>query len=108
MNMFKPLMHSFHRTATILKLTDKQKGPSGVRNETPALIKQYHNSQWKAQTVNPRCLEQKRKACQSKLIFLLTTSTIKNLSQKTPWHWCHKQRVIKGLLYLQSYMYMYL
>ena len=23
-------------------------------------------------------------------------------------HWCHKQRVIKGLLYLQSYMYMYL
>ena len=83
--MFKPLMHSFHRTATILKLTDKQKGPSGVRNETPALIKQYHNSQWKAQTVNPRRVEQKRKACQSKLIFLLTTSTIKNLSQKTPW-----------------------
>ena len=68
-NMFKPLMHSFHRTATILKLTDKQKGPSGVRNETPALIKQYHNSQWKTQTVNPRCVEQKRKACQSKLIF---------------------------------------
>ena len=69
MNMFKPLMHSFHRTATILKLTDKQRGPSGVRNETPALIKQYHNSQWKTQTVNPRCVEQKRKACQSKLIF---------------------------------------
>ena len=83
--MFKPLMHSFHRTATILKLTDKQKGPSGVRNETPALIKQYQNSQWKAQTVNPRCVEQKREACQSKLIFLLTTSTIRNLSQKTPW-----------------------
>ena len=105
MNMFKPLMHSSHRTAAILKLTDKHKGPSGVRNEIPALIKQYHNSQWKTQTVNPRCVEQKRKACQSKLIFLLTTSTIKNLSQKTPWpsqnpggeHWCHKQRVIKGL-----------
>ena len=52
-NMFKPLMHSFHRTAAILKLTDKHQGPSGslrgVRNEIPALIKQHHNSQWKTQ-----------------------------------------------------------
>ena len=81
MNMFKPLMHSFHQTAAILKLTDKHKGPSGsvrgVRNEIPALIKQYHNSQWKTQTVNPRCVEQKRKACQSKLIFF----TVQELSK---------------------------
>ena len=41
MNMFKPVMHSFHRTAAFLKLTDKHKGPSGslreVRTEIPAL-----------------------------------------------------------------------
>ena len=39
--MFKPVMHSFHRMAAILKLTDKHKGPSGslrgVRTEIPGL-----------------------------------------------------------------------
>ena len=42
-------------------------------------------SQWKTQTVNPSYVEQKRKACQSKLIFFYCSSSIKNLSQKAPW-----------------------
>ena len=67
--MFKPLMHSFHRTATILKLTDKQKGPSGVRNETPALIKQYHNSQWNGSDSQPKMCGTKKKSLSKQIDF---------------------------------------
>ena len=75
MNMFKPVMHSFHRTAAILKLTDKHKGPSGSlrgRTEIPHTAHSLssittHNGKLRQSTQD--AWNKKRKACQSKLIF---------------------------------------
>ena len=48
-------MHSFHRTAAILKLTDKVRALQGAYTEWElefqrSHFKQYHNSQWKTQS----------------------------------------------------------
>ena len=69
--MNEPVMHLFRRTAVILKLSEKHKGPSrslrGVRIEIPALtFYVVFKSQWKTQ-VNPRHVEQNGKAYQNKL-----------------------------------------
>ena len=71
-------MHSFRQTAAILKLPEKQKDPSrslnGVRTEIPALTF-YAVSQiliTVENSINPRHMKQKGKACQNKLISFLT------------------------------------
>ena len=64
-------MHSFRRTAAILKLHEKDKGPSrslnGVRTEIPALTFYAVSQITVENSINPRHVEQKGKACQNKL-----------------------------------------
>ena len=64
-------MHSFRQTAAILKLSEKQKDPSrslnGVRTEIPALTFYAVSQITVENSVNPRYVEQKGKACQNKL-----------------------------------------
>ena len=87
--MFKPVMHSFHRTAAILKLTDKH-SLQGAYAEEPksqcSHFKQYHNSQWKTQTVNPRCMEQKEKSLSKQIDFFSLKLGCK-LTQTTNYSW---------------------
>ena len=69
--MNKPVMHSFRRTTAILKLHEKDKGPSrslnGVRTEIPALTFYAVSQITVENSVNPRHVKQKGKACQNKL-----------------------------------------
>ena len=90
MNMFKPVMYSLHLMAAILKLTDKHRGPSrrlrGVRTEIPAL---YILSSITLLTMEnsdsqPKMRGAKKKSLSKQIDFFYCTSTIKNLSQKTP------------------------
>ena len=64
-------MHSFRQTAAILKLSEKQKDPSrslnGVRTEIPARTFYAVSQITVENSVNPRHVEQKGKACQNKL-----------------------------------------
>ena len=63
-------LHSFHWTATILKLTDKHTRVRlyRVRTEIPALSLTFLSS---ITTHNGKLVEQKRIACQHKVTFLL-------------------------------------
>ena len=74
--MNKPLMHSFRQTAAILKLPEKQKDPSrslnGVRTEIPALTFYTVSQITVENSINPRHVKQKGKACENKLISFLT------------------------------------
>ena len=74
--MNKPVMHSFRRTAAILKLPEKHKGPSrslnGVRTEIPALTFYAVSQIIVENSINARHVEQKGKACQNKLSSFFT------------------------------------
>ena len=74
--MNKPVMHSFRRTTAILKLHEKDKGPSrslnGVRTEIPALTFYAVSQITVENSINPRHMEQKGKACQNKLSSFFT------------------------------------
>ena len=74
--MNKPMMHSFRQTVAILKLPEKQKDPSrslnGVRTEIPALTFYAVSQITVENSINPRHVEQKGKACQNKLSSFFT------------------------------------
>ena len=74
--MNKPAMHLFHRTAAILKLFEKHKGPSrsshGERTEIPALTFYAVSQITVENSVSPRHVKQKGKACQNKLSYFFT------------------------------------
>ena len=74
--MNKSVMHSFLRTAAISKLPEKNKSPSrslnGVRTEIPALTFYAVLQITVENSINPRHVEQKGKACQSKLSSFFT------------------------------------
>ena len=65
-------MHSFRQTPAILKLPEKQKDPSrslnGVRTEIPALTFYAVSQITVENSINPRHVKQKGKACDNKLI----------------------------------------
>ena len=74
--MNKPVMHSFRWTTAILKLQEKDKGPSrslnGVRTEIPALTFYAVSQITVENSINLRHVEQKGKACQNKLSSFFT------------------------------------
>ena len=67
--MNKPVMHSFRRTAAMLKLFEKPNGPSrsldGVRTEILALTFYAVSQITVKNSVNPRHMKQIGKACQT-------------------------------------------
>lgn len=69
--MNKPVMHSFHQTAAIFKVSENHKGSSRslhrVRTEILTLTFYAVSQITVENSVNPRYMEQKGNACQNKL-----------------------------------------
>ena len=96
-------MHSFRQTAAILKLPEKQRDPSrslnGVRTEIPALTF-YAVSQiliTVENSINPRHVKQKGKACQNKLISFFTVEK-RQKSDENPVEEVQSPKTIPNLL----------